>query len=216
MIDLSELTNWNEYMKLFAGLFALVPPPIIVPFFLSLTASRTKAESKQMAAISAVAFAVTMIILIFLGQAILNLFGITVSAFRVAGGLLLLLMGIDMMRSNFSAALSNESSNSSLVSTSIVPLTIPILAGPGVLSTVIIFANDHEGLTHRIVVALVCLGVALIIYVLFRLSSMMGTFFTDTVSNVFNRLMGLIVAAIAVEFILHGLADHLPNLTLLH
>ena len=75
MIDLSELTNWNEYMKLFAGLFAMVPPPIIVPFFLSLTANRTKAESKQMAAISAVAFAVTMIILTFLGQAILNLLG---------------------------------------------------------------------------------------------------------------------------------------------
>ncbi len=215
MIDLSELTDWNEYMKLFAGLFAMVPPPIIVPFFLSLTASRTKAESKQMAAISAIAFAVTMITLIFSGEAILNTFGITIAAFRIAGGLLLLLMGLEMMRSNFSAAL-NEPSNSSLVSTSIVPLTIPILAGPGALSTVIIFANDHEGLTHRIVVALVCLAVTLIVYVLFRLSSMMSDLFTDTVSNVFNRLMGLIVTAIAVEFILHGLAGHFPDLTLFH
>ncbi len=216
MIDLLELTNWNEYMKLFAGLFALVPPPIIVPFFLSLTANRTPAERNHMAAISAVAFAVTMIVLTFSGQAILNVFGITISAFRVAGGLLLLLMGIDMMRSNVNPALSTGSSDSSLVSSSIVPLTIPILAGPGALSTVIIFANDHEGLTHRIVVAVVCLAVALIVYGLFRLSSLMGGVFTETVSNVFTRLMGLIVAAIAVEFIVHGLAGHLPDLTILH
>jgi len=216
MIDMSELTGWNEYLKLFAGLFAMVPPAIIVPFFLSLTASRTKAERNQMAAISAVAFAVTVITLTFLGKAILNLFGITISAFQIAGGLLLLLMGIEMMRSDFSAALPNESSNSSLVSTSIVPLTIPILAGPGALSTVIIFANIHEGLTHQIVVAVVGLAVALIVYVLFRLSSMAGGLFTEPVSNVFNRLMGLIVTAIAVEFILHGLAGHLPDLTILH
>jgi len=120
----------------------------IVPFFLSLTASRTKAESNQMAAISSVAFAVTMIMFTFLGEAILNLFGITISAFRIAGGLLLLLMGIDMMRSNFSTGDINESSNASLICTSIVPLTIPILAGPGVLSTIIILANNHEGLSQ--------------------------------------------------------------------
>jgi multiple antibiotic resistance protein len=216
MMDLSELTNWNEYVKLFVGLFVLVPPSIIVPFFLSLTASRTKAESNQMAAISSVAFAVTMIMFTFLGEAILNLFGITISAFRIAGGLLLLLMGIDMMRSNFSTGDINESSNASLISTCIVPLTIPILAGPGALSTIIILANNHEGLSHRIVVALVSLAVAVVVYLLFRLSSLAGAFFTETVSNVFNRIMGLIVTAMAVEFILPGLAGHLPELNILH
>ena len=216
MIDLAELSNWNEYVKLFAGLFARVPPPIIVPIFLILAANRTQAERKQMAAISAVTFAVATLIFTFLGEAILNLFGITISAFRIAGGLFLLLLGIDMMRSSFSAALSYEPSSASLVSTSIVPLTIPVLAGPGALSTVIIFANDHEGFTHQIVVALVCLFVALIVYVCFRFSSLLGGFFTDTVSNSFNRIMGMIVTAIAVEFILHGLGDHLPDLTIQH
>lgn len=206
-----------EYrVELFAGLFARVPPPIIVPLFLTLTANRTNAERKQIAAIAALTFALTMILLTFLGEAILNLFGITISAFRIAGGLFLLLLGIDMMRSNFSADLSYKPSNASLVSTSIVPLTISILAGPGVSSTVIIFANNHEGLTHQIVVALVCLVVALIVYVFFRLSSMTVAFLTDTVNNVFNRIMGMLVTAIAVEFILHGLADHFPNLGIRH
>ena len=216
MIDLSELSNWNEYVKLFAGLFARVPPPIIVPIFLTLAASRTQVERKQMAAISAVTFAVTMLVFTFLGEAILTLFGITISAFRIAGGLFLLLLGIDMMRSNFSAAVSHKPLNASLISTSIVPLTIPILAGPGALSTVIIFANDHEGFTHQIVVAIVCLVVALMVYIFFRFSSMVGDFFTDTISNVFNRIMGMVVTAIAVEFILHGLGDHLPDLNIRH
>lgn len=215
MLDLSELTNWTEYTKLFVGLMALVPPPIIVPLFLSLTANRTKAESNKMAAISSAAFGLTLVILVFTGQAILNLFGITIGAFQIAGGLLLLLMGLDMLRSNFSAA-SLSSSNASLVSTSIVPLTIPILAGPGALSTIIIFAGNHEGLTHRIVVALVSLAVALIIYILFRLALTTSFLFTETASNVFNRIMGLIVTSIAVEFILHGLAAHLPDFRILH
>ena len=217
MVDLAELYNWNEYTKLFAGLFARVPPPIIVPIFLLLTAHRSNVERRQIAAISAITFALTTLIFTFLGEAILTLFGISISAFRIAGGLFLLLLGIDMMRSSFSATLSSyEPSNASLVSASIVPLTIPVLAGPGVLSTVIIFANEHEEFTHRIVVALVCLFVALIVYLCFRLSSVLGGFFTDTVSNAFNRIMGMIVTAIAVEFILHGLDDHLPDLIIRH
>ena len=216
MIDFSELSNWNEYIKLFAGLFARVPPPIIIPIFLILAAQHTQIERKKMAAIAALTFAAATLIFTFLGEAILNLFGITISAFRIAGGLFLLLLGIDMMRSSFSPAFSYEQTNASLISTSIVPLTIPILAGPGALSTVIIFANDHEGLTHQIVVALVCLVVALMVYLCFRFSSMLGDFFIETVSNAFNRIMGMIVTAIAVEFILHGLGDHLPDLTIQH
>ncbi len=82
-----------------------------------------------MAAISAIAFAIVMLILIFFGEAILNLFGVTISAFRITGDLLFLLMGIDRMRASFSTQISGEPGDNSLISISIVPLTIPILAG---------------------------------------------------------------------------------------
>ena len=87
------------------------------------------------------------------------------------------------------------------------------------MSTVIVFANHHDGysgFTHRIVVSLAVLIVALALYLLLRFSSVVGRVFTDTVNNVVSRVMGLVLVAIAVEFMLHGLAGHFPGLGIVH
>lgn len=215
-MDFSDLTNWHEYSKLVIGLIALVPPSITIPFYLSLVNSRPDEEKRQVAFFSSLAFAVTLLLFTFAGEFILELFGISVSAFRIAGGLLLLLMALDMMRSSIEPDESDPATSGSPLSVSIVPLAIPILAGPGTISTIVIYAQLHEGVGHRLLVAGVILIVTLFIYLCFRLSLKAGSLFTPSTSLVFNRVMGLVVAAIAIEFLLHGIAGHLPDLNIVH
>jgi len=97
-----------------------------------------------------------------------------------------------------------------------VPLTIPILAGPGAISAVVLFATNHDGISHRIVTALVLLAVALTVWVQLRLAIAADKLITPNMALVFNKVMGLLVAAIAFEFIMDGIAGHFPDLNTLH
>ena len=217
MLDLQELANWPEYVKVFVGVFALVPPPIVIPLFLGVMAARSVEEKKAAAGVAAIAFAVTMGVFTFLGDAILAVFGITLAAFRLAGGFLLLLIALDMIRSNPHADIGDDGKpSSSVLALGIVPITIPILAGPGAISAVVLFASDHEGISHRIVVSSVLVAVALTIFVMLRLAAVSDRLFTESTTVVFNKVMGLIVAAIAFEFVMDGIAGHFPQLTTIH
>jgi multiple antibiotic resistance protein len=224
-MDLSELSDWPEYTKLFVGLLALVPPSVNVPIYLGLTAQRSKEDTQKIAFVSVVGFAVLMIVFVFLGEAILETFGISIAAFRVAGGILLLLIAFDLMRGDpeeeaeeeFEGTISVDRRNSgNAVAIALVPLAVPMLAGPGAISTAVIYAQEEAGFTHRVLVAVVVVLVALFMYVLFRVSALGAKLFTPTVASVFNKVMGLIIAAIAVEFLFHGIADHFPDLRILH
>lgn len=217
MFDFAELLNWNEYVKVFLGLFALVSPPIILPLFLGVVGQRTAREKRQTAVVGALSFAVIMLIFTFLGTAVLDLFGITISAFRVAGGLLLLLIALDMMRSDVSTSDTTEAdSRSSAISLGIVPIAVPILAGPGAISTLIIFATDHPTVSHQFLVAIVVVVISIYVFLAFQFSIRTEHLFSPTMMIVFYRVMGLIVAAIAIEFILDGIAAHFPMLEISH
>jgi len=100
MLDFSELSNWPEYVKIYVGLIALVPAPIVIPLFLGVMTGRTVAEKKSAAFIGAVGFLIAMLLFTFIGDAILATFGISLAAFRLAGGFLLLLIALEMMRSD--------------------------------------------------------------------------------------------------------------------
>ncbi|MCP5094017.1 MAG: NAAT family transporter [Chloroflexi bacterium] len=217
MIDFVELTNWNEYTKLFIGLFALVSPPIIVPLFMSVVGNRSNREKKRIAMVGSIGFAVIMLLFTFLGKGILNLFGVTIPAFRIAGGLLLLLMSLDMMRSdptNIDDA--EDDANASAFSLGVVPLAVPILAGPGAISTLIIMANLHDSFSHQILVAIVLLVITVYIFAMFQFTIRSGSFIGKTATIIFFRVMGLMIAAIAIEFILDGLAGHFPFIETIH
>lgn len=215
-MDFSDLANWSEYTKLIVGLIALVPPSIIVPFYLSLVNKRPDWEQRRIALLASLAFCITMLLFNFAGEAILGVFGISVDAFRIAGGLLLLLMALEMMRSKVEPDESEAELEASALSVSIVPLAIPILAGPGTLSTIVIYSQLHETIGHRLLVAVVIGIVSLFVYLCFRLALKAGAFFTPNTSLVFNRVMGLLVAAIAIEFMLHGIGGHFPDLNIVH
>ena len=217
MLDFNELSNWPEYVKIYVGLMALVPAPIVIPLFLGVMAGRMPDEKKTAALIGSFGFLIAMVVFVFFGDVVLRVFGISLPAFRLAGGFLLLLIALDMMRSDPTTDAGDDGKRGgTALALGIVPITIPILAGPGALSAVVLFATDHAGVSHRIVTALVLFLVTLTVFLQFRLALIFDKMITPNMALVFNKVMGLLVAAIAFEFIMDGIAGHFPNMVTLH
>lgn len=217
-MDWQELSNWTEYSKILIAVFALVSPPLVIPLFMGVVAGRSLAEKKQTGLIGALAFGITMWIFIFFGHAILDLFGITIPAFRIAGGILLMMIALSLMQADApeNVADTNEPHAGSTMAAAIVPLAIPILAGPGAISTVVVFASSHEGFEHRVLVAGVILALVVYLAILLRVVAASDRLISRNMTIIFNKVMGLIVCAISVEFILDGIAGHFPELLTIH
>ena len=128
---------WTEYSKILIANFALVPAPLIASLFIGVTAQRSRAEKHRAALAGALAYFTIMALFIFFGFAILASFGITLAAFRMAGGLLLLLIALDLLGSGKnSSGLGASDDATSAYTLGIVPLAMPILAGPGAISSI--------------------------------------------------------------------------------
>lgn len=216
-MDWAELQNWDEYTKLLIGLIALTNPLGAIPVLGSLMANFEPKEKSRAVNVSTFTFAVTLIIALFLGTTILSLFGITIAAFRIAGGIMFLFYALEMLgliqiSSSSSTDLSSEISKS----IGVTPVGIPLLAGPGAISTIIVYGTFHDSLEHRILVTGVILTVALIVYFTFRFSLLTGSGLGKTGTAIMNKVMGLLLAAIAIEFILDGIVAHFPQLISIH
>lgn len=216
-MDLQELSNWPEYIKILFGVFAVVSPPVYMPIFIGLMNGRTAAEKKKAALVGAAGFFVTAALFTLFGNVVLAAFSITLPTFRLAGGFLLLLIALDMLRADSKPPQSVDTNQgASAIALAIVPLSIPILAGPGVMSAVVLFSASQDSWSHRLLIVLVLLIVSVCIYVLLRMGGSADRFFTPSVTRIFNKIMGLLVCAIAFEFMMDGIAGHFPFLTTIH
>jgi multiple antibiotic resistance protein len=207
------MLDWPEYGTLLVALLALVHPIGAVPIFLSLTENRP-ADRRQIGFVAAVAEGVILIASVFVGQALLQAFGIDIPAFRIAGGLLILFAALAMMRLPDQETPETPADGQASApdnSIAVVPLAIPILAGPGAISTVIVYAHKSAALSHYVVICVVIVAVAVSTWVVFRLALTIGTLIGRTGMRIFTQIMGLLIAAIAVEFITQGLAAIFPG-----
>ncbi|MEQ8859889.1 MAG: YchE family NAAT transporter [Pseudomonadales bacterium] len=209
------MLDYAEYTKLFVGLFAVVNPLGAVPLFISMTAAESPIERR--ATINHVAESLVIILLVslLLGEQILGFFGITIDSFRVGGGILILLMAIAMLHAKTSPIRQTDEEADESVdrsSVAIVPLAMPLLAGPGAISTVILAAHKGSGVAHYAITAagIVVLGAA--VWGVLQLSPWITRRISATGINVFTRIMGLILSAIAVEFIANGVRGLFPAL----
>ncbi|OMW52073.1 hypothetical protein A4G86_19650 [Burkholderia pseudomallei] len=205
-----------DLLKSFISLLALINPLGAVPFFLSLTAQQTEAERRHTIRIAAVSVFCVIAVTTLLGQQIIDFFGISVGSLEVGGGIIMLLMAISMLNAQIGNTRSTpeerdeaESKNSIAV----VPLAIPLLTGPGSISTVIVYAANARHWYDRL--GLVAIGAALALICLFamRLAEPIAHWIGRTGINIVTRLMGLMLSALAVEFIVDGLKALLPALT---
>lgn len=205
----------SEYLKFFAALVAIVNPVGAIPIFINLTVDQTPAVRNKNGLVAAIAMGLILMVVLFSGEAILRFFGISVGSFRVGGGILILLMAIAMLHAKMSHVKQTEEEeldSAERDSVAVVPLATPLLAGPGAISTVILYAQRYHSVSHYLfllgaIVLLVCLT-----WLSFRMAPTIARMLGKTGINVVTRLMGLVMAAVGVEFIANGLKQLFPVL----
>ncbi len=195
----------------FTGLFAVVDPLTAVPVFVAMTGQATPTERTRIARRASVAAATILTAFALAGGLLFKFFGVTLPAFKIAGGLLLLLMAIDMLRAQPSRTRSTpEESAEPREDIAIFPLATPLLAGPGSIATTMVFMGRSTAWWQALPVIGAVLLTCLIGYWLLRGATFIDRLLGKTGMNVLNRVMGLILAAIAVQFILDGIGAAFP------
>ena len=208
------MLDWNDYLRMLTGLIAVVSPISTVPLFLNFT-DNMQTQRRRIARTSAFAVACILIVSVVAGTRILEIFSISIEGFRVAGGILLLTIAFEMLQAKTSRTRHTPEEDEEAVNSNaigVVPLALPLLAGPGAISTVILFSQQSDTLLHKLVLIGLCLVVSLIVWVCFHLAPQIGERLSQTSMNIATRVMGLILAAMAVEFIVDGLKTLLPGL----
>lgn len=181
----------------FVLLLVTINPFAAVPVFLSVTASMTAAERNRTALRACLIASVILLILLALGQLFLEKIGVTLPALRVAGALVLLILGIRMV---FGEVPGGSSGSAPAGDVAVFPLAMPMLAGGGSIAAIVAM-TDHtvRSIAEQAVTAVVLLAVMLVIYVVLRFAETIQKWIGDTGTNVMSRIMGLVLAALAVQ-----------------
>jgi multiple antibiotic resistance protein len=206
---MGQMLSWNDYIRMITGLIAIVGPLSTVPLFLNIT-ENVRSQRKRIARTTALAVACILTISALAGSRILVLFNISIDSFRVAGGLLLLTIAYEMLNAKIGRSRSTpEEEQEAIDSTSVgvVPLALPLLAGPGAISTVILFSQQSGALPHKIILIAICCLTALIVWACLHLAPQISKRLSQTSLNISSRVMGLILAAMSVEFIVNGMRN---------
>ena len=209
------MIEWTGYIKIFTSLLAIVNPLGVIPVYVSLTINSPEEVQRHIARTTSITVAVILIVATFIGKPMLNFFGISIDSFKVGGGILLMLMAIAMMQAKHTQSKQTPEEAEEAEekeSIAVVPIAIPLLAGPGAISTVIIYADMSFQPLHIGLIILSCLIVALLTWGALNIANPISKMMSKTGINIATRLMGLLLSAIAVEFITGGLAKLLPGL----
>lgn len=189
----------------FTTFFTIINPLGVMPIFMTMTSELDKESRKATAKKAILASFVTVIIFAFTGQVLFKFFGISVNSFRVVGGIIFFLMGMDMLQARLGRVKIQESEIKTYVNDiSITPLAIPMICGPGAITNAIVMMEDAKTIEMQAVLIgaiIVVLGITLAILLSAgKIIKLLG----QTGNNVLMRLMGLIVMVIAIEFFLSG------------
>lgn len=192
-------------------MFVVVDPLGAVPIFATITADETPARRRHSARRAASATFLVLALFAAAGGAVFRALGISLASFKVAGGLLLILMSLDMMRARPSPTRSTaleRTESRAREDVAIVPLAIPMLAGPGAIATVMVLMSRAGGFPFRIAAVFVAILVAtLTSWLLLHGTARTERFISGTMVRVLGRVMGLVLAAVGVEFMASGGVD---------
>jgi multiple antibiotic resistance protein len=211
---LSQILSFT--LSTLTTLLLVVDAPAAVPLFLSMTGSDSIEHKRRTAFRAALAAAITLGSFAAAGGLIFHVLGISLGAFRIAGGVLLFLLAIDMLRAQRSRQRSSPEEEAEGVDrpdVSIFPLAIPMLAGPGATSTVMVLVSRADRVWQYAVVFGAIALTSLVSYGLLRGALRFERRLGQTGMNVLQRVMGLILAATAVQFVVEGMATVLPTIS---
>jgi multiple antibiotic resistance protein len=206
-----------EYIFLaLTSLFVILDPIALVPAFLGMTPYDSTEDRVRMARLASIVAAAVLIFFVILGEGLFKLLGITMSAFKIAGSIVLLLIALDMLRAQRSAVVeTNEekAAGAQKDDIAITPLGIPMLAGPGAISTVILLNGEARGIEQSLALVGCIVVVCIATYWILRFAAVQGArFFSPIAMKLTTRIMGLLLAALAIQFILDGIAEQKDRL----
>lgn len=202
------------YVQAFVALLSITNPVAAIPLFLAFTADHPDGR-RRVALVASLSVGAVLAGSLLLGDKVLALFGITIDAFRIAGGIVVFLVGLAMLQSSQSRVKQTPEEHREGVereNPAVVPLAIPLLSGPGAISTAIVFGHSASGPGSMTVLTLICGAVAACTWACLCLGGVIAARTSVTALNIVSRLMGLITAAVAVQMVLTGLANALPGL----
>lgn len=209
------MIDWNYLIKTGIGLFAIVNAIGTVPIFISATDGWSRLHRAHTAKVIALTVFIVLALAVFIGDQMLAFFGISIASFQVGGGILLLMMAISMMHAKESEARATPEEAQAAIdreAIAIVPLSIPLLAGPGAISSMIIAAEHSGGVIGHLSLLIPVAVVTLLSWRILLLADFIAHRLGTIGINIVTRLMGLILAAMAVEFMARGIGSMFPGL----
>ena len=205
----------SEFLRFVVTLTAVVDPFLAVPFFLACTHGRTTAQRVTLARTVALTVFCVLAAAAFAGELLLQAIGASLPAFRVGGGLVLLLMALAMLNAQAGSVRQSKAEAEELEAGDVggvVPIAIPLLAGPGAISTAII-AVDRGGIGQNLMVVAGIAIVCLVSWIVLRNAHIIAMRLSTTAMNIATRILGLLLAAMAVQIMAEGLKQLFPGLS---
>jgi multiple antibiotic resistance protein len=209
------MAELDEFIKMLAGLLSVVDPIGAIPLFISLTEHRSSDERGRIAWVCAMSVGAVLLFSLIGGKYMLSFFGIGIPSFQIAGGIVILLMGISMLKASHDRSRNTPEERAESVekdSIAVVPLAIPLLSGPGAMSSVIVYHSQNPSWNHDFLASCVIATIVLTVLLCLLMAEKIADFLGTTGMNVITRVFGLIILSIAVEFITKGLAAVFPIL----
>jgi len=210
-----SLLDFSGYIKFFVGLFALVNPVGILPVFISMTSYQAEAGRNKTNLTANLSVAIILWTSLFLGEGILHLFGISIDSFRIAGGILVVTIAMSMISGKLGEDKQNKQEKSESAireSIGVVPLALPLMAGPGAISSTIVWSSRYHSWQNLLGFTLAIALFAFCCWLLFRAAPLLVRLLGQTGINVITRIMGLLLMALGIEFIVTGIKAIFPGL----
>jgi multiple antibiotic resistance protein len=203
-----ELQAFLQSLPIALSVFFLVDPLATIPIFLAMTAGHDRTYRKRMALRAALTCFFVLCAFALAGGLLFRLYGISLPAFQVAGGIILLLIGLDMAqarRSGTKEVPGEAAESAAKADVGIVPLGIPMLAGPGSISNVMVLVGQSKSSGHTAAVFVAVAVTTVVSYMALAGAERVRRLMTETSIHILTRIMGMILTAIAVQFIANGL-----------
>lgn len=194
------------YITAFVTLLVVIDPIGLTPMFVALTKGADKNHRRAVALRACVISVVLLTLFGLFGEAVLGFAGITLPAFRIAGGILLFLTALDMLFERRTKRRKGQKTDGN--DPSVFPLATPLIAGPGSIATMILLTGQADDAAGILAVHLVMIAVVVIVLVFFLAAGLLERILGETGINVITRLLGMLLAALSVQFVLDGLTSY--------
>ncbi|MGZ9675060.1 MarC family NAAT transporter [Flavobacterium sp. GNP001] len=199
------------FIYLFVALFSVLNPIGTVPIFVGLTQNDTKKERSRISLWTAINVFIILMVSFFIGQYVLLFFGISIDALRIAGGIIIVSSGFSLLSGKFTKKrginkkVENEAQKRNDIA--LTPLAIPMLAGPGSISLLIAFYQEHNSTLEIIISCFAILAIAVVIFIILRSAHYLANFLGASGIVAISRIIGFIVIAIGIQYIVSAIIN---------